>query len=110
MDTIFTYGDTMYVPSGRVPDGPLIDHETVHSEQQAEIGADHWWDLYFLSPEFRFDQEAPAYTMQYRSFYLTHKDRNERARYLNYITHSLTGKLYGHLSIEGDVRKKIMGQ
>jgi hypothetical protein len=111
-DTIFTYGDTMYVPSGRQPDAALIAHEEVHSlQQQSEVTPTPaiWWEAYFGSNDFRFSQEAPAYKKQYDVFCITHKDRNERARYLAYITNSITGKLYGHLPGR-DIRKLILGQ
>ena len=63
--TIFTYGDTIYNPSGRPIPDHLIAHEARHFKQQGNDPA-AWWDKYLVDKEFRFEQEAEAYANQYK--------------------------------------------
>lgn len=93
----FTYGDTIYIPSG-VEIGPwIIEHEEVHEKQQAEFegGAAAWWGKYLRDPEFRLSQELPGYQTQYTAFCKIFKDRNVRAKHRHLIASSLAGKGYG---------------
>jgi hypothetical protein len=106
---IFTWGDTIYVPSGDTIDAALIAHETVHSAQQGIIGVDAWWKKYFEDSSWRSSQEIPAYQAQYKVYCQTHKDRNDRARYLTRIAGFLSGKLYGQIVSFYEARLSILG-
>ena len=65
--TLFTYGDTIYNPSGRyIPDHILV-HEEIHAHQQCSFdgGAERFWSLYLTNASFRLDQESQAFRAQY---------------------------------------------
>lgn len=91
---IFAYSPAVYVPSGRSLPPPLIAHEWVHLEQQANDPAG-WWKRYLDDLEFRFDQELEAHQAEYRAFCELHADRNSRATYLGMIGRRLASSLYG---------------
>lgn len=101
--TLFTYGDTIYNPSGQdIPDH-LMEHEELHAEQQKHNDNDAalWWGRYLREPMFRLDQESKAYAKQY-AFICNHPDkkmritdRNKRFRVLHHFANSLSGPLYG---------------
>lgn len=92
--TVFTYGDTIYNPSGKnVPDY-LIEHEEVHCDQQGN-DPKAWWDKYLKDPVFRLNQELEAYAAQYAYMCAVVRDRNKRARILHEIANVLSGPTYG---------------
>lgn len=95
---LFTYGDTVYNPSGIKIPPQLIAHERVHIAQQQQTLADLWWSQYLWSAEFRLDQEIPAHQAEYR-YLLEHGVTNRalRRRHLPRIAKRLSGPLYGHL-------------
>lgn len=105
---IFTYGDTIYVPSrAKLPDH-LIAHEEVHSAEQARIGVDTWWFKYLESPRFRLEQELMAYQAQYKV--LLHKHpRHIRNIVLLKISDDLAGAMYGNIVNKQEARKLITG-
>lgn len=94
--TVWTYGDTIYNPGGINMPEDLIAHESTHAVQQEnyEGGKDAWWKRYLIDADFRAEQEAQAYGVQYASFCSTNKDRNRRALFLNTIAGTLSGPLY----------------
>lgn len=92
---IFTYGDTVYNPSGGTLSLELQAHEAVHVKQQADPAT--WWSRYLEDPEFRYNQELEAHRAEYRSFCSRNKDRNKRARFLNTIASRLASPLYGSI-------------
>lgn len=95
-DTIvFTYGDKLYIPSGRTPDKYLMRHEETHERQQLAMGVEEWWKQYLDDPDFRFAQELEAYRAQYRSMATLALD--QRVGYLNHIATDLAGEMYGNL-------------
>lgn len=107
--TVYTYGETLYVPSGRpVPDDLMI-HEETHVEQQG-ASPDAWWDRYLIDPYFRFQQELEAYANQYRYLCSQHFDRNHRARILMDLSRILAGPVYGNLVERGDAYAMIKKQ
>lgn len=64
INSVFTYGRAIYVPSGRdLPEDVLV-HELVHVRQQEKMGQTKWWVKYLADPEFRLDQELEAYSQQ----------------------------------------------
>ena len=62
-DNIFTYGSTLYVPSGREVPPDILEHEKVHSKQQKNPAV--WWDKYLKDLAFRLEEELVAYKAQY---------------------------------------------
>ena len=98
---IFTYGDTVYAPGGKIGITPDIEvHEAVHIKQQKELGfmgPRRWWKKYLVDPEFRLEQELEAYRAQYKFITKTVKDRNEKLRCFNRFVAYLSGPTYGNL-------------
>lgn len=93
-----TYGDSIYVPSGRLIPDYLYEHEKVHIVAQGEMGADAWWDRYLSDKHFRLLQELEGYTRQYEFMCQKVKDRNARNRILVDIAQSLSGPAYGYIT------------
>lgn len=63
-DTVcFTYGSTIYNPSGNEIKDDLLIHEQVHEKQQTN--PEEWWDRYLIDKDFRLEQELEAYATQY---------------------------------------------
>jgi len=92
---LFTYGDTIYNPTGLTISPALIAHECTHIVQQEEMGADAWWALYLKSVPFRFRNELDAYRLEHR-MYNTYNNRHFRKRYLRSCAERLSGPLYNH--------------
>ena len=93
---IFSWGYTIYNPSGGDLSPALIEHEKVHGDQQ---GGDpkSWWQKFLNSPEFRLQQEIPAHRTEYRAFCRLNKDRNARVAYLNSLGRRLAHPMYGKI-------------
>jgi hypothetical protein len=94
---VYTYGDTVYSPSGGDLDADIEAHERKHMAQQAQMGAEDWWDHWTDNVEFRVWQELEGYQAQYRSFCKRYKDRNDRARYAFALAKDLAGPMYGRV-------------
>lgn len=95
--TYFTYGDTIFNPDNAPLDPPLLAHEFVHYIQQEKLGAENWWNRYFIDPPFRLSQELEAYRVQYHEGMKIINDKNHLARWLNLLAWELSGKLYGEI-------------
>lgn len=93
--TVFTWGDTVFIPSGNPLTDHVEKHEEVHEKQQAGDPA-KWWDRYLADPGFRFDQELAAYRVQYK-FFMKGKDRNKVFMFLHKIAGDLSGGMYGNM-------------
>lgn len=104
---IFTYGDTIYNPTGTEISLPLMVHEGIHSSRQQKDGVEAWWAKYLADPEFRLEEELPAHRAEYRTFLTTNKDRNARNLYLQAVANRLSGPLYGNLLTPWKARKEI---
>jgi len=92
---IYTYGDTIYNPTGNELDDHLVEHEKVHIRQQLAMGANDWWDNWIAFPRFRVDMELDAYRVQFRSYAKVHKDRNLQAWYARSLASDASGPMYG---------------
>lgn len=103
---VFTYGDTLYVPTGRTVnvDKALIRHEETHVRQQNGM-PEYWWKRYLTDPQFRFDQELEAYREQYRD--IVKMPFKVKLGYLNHIAKSLAGEMYGNLVTVEEARNMI---
>jgi len=103
---IFTYGDTLYVPSGNdIPDH-LMKHEETHQRQQEELGKDVWWEYYFDNPNFRLMQEVEAYRNQYAHI-KEHSNRQSRRQLLQQLAKDLSRPMYGNLVSREKAKKLI---
>ena len=97
-DVIFySYGDTIFSPTGKMPSDDLLIHEGMHAEQQAHDSgtAKLWWQRYFIDPEWRIEQEAEAFGAQLQWLKRRVKDRNAIARYVHQMAASLSSQMYG---------------
>jgi hypothetical protein len=122
MHAIFTYGDTIYNPSGIDLDArpDLIAHEEVHEKQQTADGMtpELWWGKFLRDPKFRMEQEAAGYAAQY-AFICNHPDKRHRAsgreqrfKVRWQLAGSLAGPLYNHCIGHNDAEaliKKLSG-
>ena len=95
-DPCFTYGDTIFNPSGNPIDASLMAHEATHQVQQGDE-PEKWWDRYLTDKQFRFEQELQAYRVQYKTMQQMMKDRNRLAKLLVNIASDLSGSLYGNM-------------
>ena len=106
---IFTYGQTIYNPSGTHISAQLKAHEAVHAQRQGtneeEIRA--WWKRYLTEPMFRLEEELLAHRAEYRAFKGWTKDRNAVARELDTIAKRLSGPLYGGLMSYAQARRML---
>lgn len=86
---VYTYGDTVYVKSGKLRDD-VEAHETVHVVQQTNYqgGAEAWWDRYMSDPDFCLDQELEAYRAQYK-FVLKKYPKREHFEMLKFYAECL---------------------
>lgn len=104
---VFTYGDACYVqPTGNPTLSlDLEAHEETHVQQQAEIGADVWWQRYLSDKKFRLEQELEAYKVQY--VVLQQFPRAVRRKRLAAISKDLGGKMYGGIITSEQAKRLI---
>lgn len=96
-NTIFAYGNTIYVPSGMSLPPDLIQHEITHCKRQLSVGVEQWWNRYLEDPYFRIAEETLAYGRQYKYVCTLVKDRNKRFSFLHRIATDLSGPIYGNV-------------
>lgn len=96
---IFSWGETLYNPSGRDIKPQLMAHEAVHSQRQGTTDASirEWWKAYINDPAFRLEEELLAHRAEFRAMRASTKDRNARERELDEIARRLASPLYGAL-------------
>ena len=107
-DTIFTYGDTVYVSGNDQLPRSLIVHECVHITQQTAEGMtpEFWWECYLKSMKFRYRQELPAHQMEWKVA-VSEGNRHERRAATARIAKRLSGPLYGHCCTMSQAKKLI---
>jgi hypothetical protein len=105
-DTVFTYGDTLFIPRLGTISTDLFAHEMTHTRQQGK-NPKAWWKKYLSDAQFRLSQEAEAYHNQYKLFVEQHKDRNICAKFLLLIATALSGRMYGNMVNISDAMKLI---
>lgn len=95
---IFTYGDTIFNPSGVDIPPCLMEHEQVHSKRQGknEDIIEEWWGRYIASAKFRFEEEVLAHEAEYRWYINSSKKQQKIA--LNYIARRLASPMYGSMT------------
>lgn len=105
---VFTYGNTLYIPSGAKPDKPLLRHEETHAKQQSAIGPAVWWDKFIQDKDFRLAQELEAYRIQYAAMF--DLPARHRRAYLDHISNDLAGFMYGTLMSPEQAKELITGK
>jgi hypothetical protein len=106
-NVVFTYGDTIYNPYGGEIQDHLHLHESIHEEQQKELGADGWWHKYLADKKFRLEQEIEAYQIQYKFVFKTY-GRVTATDFLREIAGDLAGAAYGDIIDRKQARKAIL--
>lgn len=101
---VFTYGDTVYVPSGQPLPSDLEAHEQVHIDRQSNPA--EWWARYLVDMQFRLDEELAAYRVQY-AYALENYSRDHRRALLTHISKDLSGAMYGKLITRKEAIKLI---
>lgn len=108
-NAVFAWAGTIFVPygcAGNVP-ADLIVHESVHFDQQAEVGGpEEWWQRYIADPAFRLGQEVEAYRAQWRMLALASSARARRES-LSRLCLDLSGPMYGGLVSLHEARRLI---
>lgn len=104
---VFTYGDTIYCPSGNLDLSPDLEaHEAVHIVQQKRVGGPKkWWDRYYTDMEFRLSQELEAYQEQYKH---AKKVSRPYARFLlRSVSKDLASGMYGKMLTKEEAKAAI---
>lgn len=104
---VFTYGNTVYSPSGTKLPPHLVEHEHTHVEQQTDPEA--WWSRYLADPQFRLEQELEAYRAQYK-FIVNNLNRAERRRLVKKISKDLASPLYGNIISSREAEELIKNE
>lgn len=104
--TIFTYGDVIFNPSGCEITRELEIHEGTHMIQQGAT-PEVWWDRYITDPEFRLEQELAAYRNQYQAYCESDSSREGRAKYAMKLAWDLSGPGYGRIIQYAEAAKLI---
>lgn len=91
---IFSYGDTIFNPSGVSIPREVMVHEATHGLRQEAQGVEEWWKRYLAEPLFCLDEEIYAHHSEYRAAIKRH---GPRPRDLRRIAERLSGPLYGNL-------------
>ncbi len=109
-NTVYTYGDTIFVPHGHTDlENHLIHHEEVHMKQQGS-NPDAWWSRYMTDIYFRIEQEVEAYGAQYAFLCKIVKDRNRRNMIALDLARILSSPIYGSVITREDARKMIINK
>lgn len=106
---IFTYGDTIYNPSGVTIEGPLKAHEAVHSQRQLAEGMDpeKWWWEYLYRPHFRLEEERLAHRAEYGAYKSHERNARRREQMLHHIAAKLASPLYGEM-LTPDAARRLL--
>jgi hypothetical protein len=104
-ETIFTYGDTIYISYAHVLPHWLLEHEAIHFVQQG-VEPELWWQTYLAEPKFRFEQELEAHQREY-VVAIERGNRHMRRMVLKAIAARLAGPLYGHCCTKAKARRLI---
>src|SRR5258708_20624657 len=104
---VFTYGDTLYNPSGSDIPTHLMKHEETHMRQQAIMGIKEWWDMYLSNQMFRLSQEVEAYHNQFQYYCRNKKDHYKQAVFLDDLASDLSSAMYGNIVSREEARTLI---
>lgn len=104
----YAYGNTIYNPDKFLLEPQNLAHEAVHEKQQEEYGVLLWWERYIADPEFRAEQELPAYREEYRVV-KKNKGREEASKAARRFANVLSGSNYGECVSFRDALSFIIG-
>lgn len=93
---IFTFGGTIYNPSGINIPAALLAHEEVHGKRQHPDGWLLWWEAYLTDPEFRYNEELHAHAAEFKVQLRHTPDRNDRAKLMMATAQRLLAPLYNY--------------
>jgi len=105
--TLFTYGDTVYLPPGVELSPELEAHELVHKKQQGDR-VEEWWRSYLASASFRLRMEVPAHQAEYNQFIERNPNRRNRRFMIKALASRLSGPLYGRVISFSDAKRLIL--
>ncbi len=103
---MFSYGDTLYNPSGKPISPALMVHEETHGYRQRLKGADKWWRAYIASALFRFEEELVAHVNELAKFSDDHGTK-EVERYHVALAERLASPMYGNLISKTEAFAKL---
>lgn len=108
-DAFFTWGDTIYVPSGRTVPLEIIEHERVHMAQQLIVEPPEWWRRYIADPSFRLHQELSAYAQHYHALVVLQgaRDRAARRRILHGLARVVASPMYGGMVTRAEAEQLL---
>lgn len=107
VNTFYTYGDTIYNPDNLLVPDYIVVHEEVHMRQQNFTDAESWWNRYLDDVDFRIDQEAKAYAMQYDFMCKVIKDREQRLKIRNDLGKIMSGPIYNNVISQSEATALI---
>lgn len=117
---LYSWGDTIYNPSGVVIPPWLIEHEEVHGRRQmggimpifAEPANTQkvriWWDQYLHDKQFRLREELLAHRAEFASFQKQAVSFKDSDLYLDTISERLSSSLYGNMVTQREARDLIL--
>lgn len=123
---LYTYGDSIYSPSGEQIPEWLLRHEEVHSQRQYDLGkkvageefakgsdedyyklgAEIWWDTYITDEKFRLEEELAAHRVEYQTFKEMH-NRHETRGHLIMMAERLSSDMYGNCTTKKKAKELI---
>lgn len=96
---VFSWGDTIFNPSGEEIHRSLIAHEMIHLTRQGLAPGSalaRWWQDYLTDPAFRFEEEKLAHIAEF-GWWRLHSSGRIRNLALDFIAGRLSGPLYGRM-------------
>lgn len=107
---IFTWGDTIYNPSGITVSNELKAHEGVHFSRQTNHtpAIEGWWRRYIADVEFRLAEELPAHRAEYQAFRNRVRCFRSRISFVTALSARLASPLYGSLITPAKARSLIL--
>ncbi|MGB0817840.1 MAG: hypothetical protein ACPGQQ_02950 [Candidatus Puniceispirillaceae bacterium] len=96
---IFSFGECLFVPSGKDLPQEILAHEMVHCIRQLEHpgGVSGWWKQYLSDDEFCYNEELLAHRAEYQSIIERHPSRPLRRKALQHVAKKLSSALYGKM-------------
>lgn len=102
---IYSWGDTIFNPSGVHIRPELIAHEEAHGARQRNADLKAWWELYIESPSFRLAEETPAHVAELRYLVDHAPSRQLRRGALKYVAQRFAALLYGPMITVSKARR-----
>lgn len=106
---LYSWGTSIYNPSGKPIPPELLAHETAHGLRQTNHRPDieKWWHRYIADIEFRLVEEIEGHRAEFKKFCHLNKDRNTQAVGLHRMAIRLSSSLYGGIITAAAARMAI---